>query len=58
MKPAPFVYHDPSNIDEATELLGRLDNAVPLAGGQSLMPMLNFSSVTPDHLVAPGNGAG
>jgi len=30
---------------------GTLDNAIPLAGGQSLMPMLNFRVVAPDHLV-------
>jgi aerobic carbon-monoxide dehydrogenase medium subunit len=51
MKPPPFVYHDPTTVDEATDLLGRLDNALPLAGGQSLMPMLNFRVVAPDHLI-------
>jgi carbon-monoxide dehydrogenase medium subunit len=51
MKPPPFVYHDPSTVDEAAELLARLENAVALAGGQSLMPMLNFRVVAPDHLV-------
>jgi carbon-monoxide dehydrogenase medium subunit len=51
MKPPPFTYHDPATIEEATDLIGRLDNAVPLAGGQSLMPMLNFRVVAPDHLV-------
>src|ERR1700686_3257249 len=51
MKPAPFVYHDPTTVAEATELIGRLDNALVLAGGQSLMPMLNFRVVTPDHLI-------
>jgi carbon-monoxide dehydrogenase medium subunit len=51
MKPPPFTYHDPTTIDEATDLIGRLDNALPLAGGQSLMPMLNFRVVAPDHLV-------
>jgi carbon-monoxide dehydrogenase medium subunit len=51
MKPPPFVYHDPTTVDEATDLIGRLDNALPLAGGQSLMPMLNFRVVTPDHLI-------
>jgi aerobic carbon-monoxide dehydrogenase medium subunit len=51
MKPPPFIYHDPTTVAEATDLLGRLDNALPLAGGQSLMPMLNFRVVTPDHLV-------
>jgi carbon-monoxide dehydrogenase medium subunit len=51
MKPPPFTYHDPATIEEATDLIGHLDNAVPLAGGQSLMPMLNFRVVAPDHLV-------
>ena len=51
MKPPPFAYHDPTTIDEAAELIGRLDNAIPLAGGQSLMPMLNFRVVAPDHLI-------
>jgi carbon-monoxide dehydrogenase medium subunit len=51
MKPPPFVYHDPTTVDEATDLLGRLDNALPLAGGQSLMHMLNFRVVMPDHLI-------
>jgi carbon-monoxide dehydrogenase medium subunit len=51
MKPPPFIYHDPTTIDEAADLLGTLDNAIPLAGGQSLMPMMNFRVVAPDHLV-------
>src|SRR3979490_1791271 len=51
MKPPPFAYHEPTTLDEATALLGRLDNALPLAGGQSLMPMLNFRVVAPDHLI-------
>src|SRR5215470_12623867 len=51
MKPPPFAYHDPETIDEAADLIGRLENAMPLAGGQSLMPMLNFRVVAPDHLI-------
>src|ERR1700754_4277525 len=51
MKPPPFSYHDPQTVDEAVALLGRLDNAKVLAGGQSLMPMLNFRFVQPDHIV-------
>jgi carbon-monoxide dehydrogenase medium subunit len=51
MKPPPFVYHDPTTVEEAVGLFGRLDNAMPLAGGQSLMPMLNFRVVAPDHLI-------
>jgi carbon-monoxide dehydrogenase medium subunit len=51
MKPAPFVYHDPRTVAEAADLLGRLENARPLAGGQSLMPMMNFRFAMPDHLI-------
>jgi carbon-monoxide dehydrogenase medium subunit len=51
MKPPPFQYHDPKTLDEAVALLGSLDNAKLLAGGQSLMPMLNFRFVQPDHIV-------
>jgi len=58
MKPPPFAYHDPTTIEEAADLLGRLDNAVPLAGGQSLIPMLNFRVVAPDHLVDLNRVAG
>lgn len=51
MKPPPFSYHDPRTVAEAIALLSRLDNAKLLAGGQSLMPMLNFRFVQPDHIV-------
>jgi aerobic carbon-monoxide dehydrogenase medium subunit len=51
MKPPPFEYHDPGTVEEAVALLGRLDNAKILAGGQSLMPMLNMRFVMPDHLI-------
>ena len=51
MKPPPFSYHDPKTVDEAIGLLNRLENAKLLAGGQSLMPMLNFRYVLPDHLI-------
>lgn len=51
MKPAPFTYHDPTTVQEAVGLLSRLDNARPLAGGQSLVPMMNFRYAVPDHLV-------
>jgi carbon-monoxide dehydrogenase medium subunit len=51
MKPAPFRYHDPASVEEAVGLLGQLDNARLLAGGQSLMPMMNFRFVMPDHLI-------
>jgi carbon-monoxide dehydrogenase medium subunit len=51
MKPPPFSYHDPRSVTEAVELLGRLENAKLLAGGQSLMPMLNMRFVLPDHII-------
>ena len=58
MKPRRFVYHDPTSVAEAADLLGRLDNALPLAGGQSLMPLLNFRVAAPDHLIDLNNIAG
>lgn len=51
MKPAPFAYHDPKTLAEAVDLLANLENARLLAGGQSLMPMMNFRFVQPDHLI-------
>lgn len=51
MKPPPFSYYDPTELSEALDLLARLENARVLAGGQSLMPMLNMRFVQPDHLI-------
>ena len=51
MKPPPFSYHDPESISEVLDLLGRCQNARLLAGGQSLMPMLNMRFVLPDHVI-------
>jgi len=51
MKPPPFHYHDPRTVGDAVALLGSLENAKLLAGGQSLMPMLNFRFVQPDHII-------
>jgi carbon-monoxide dehydrogenase medium subunit len=51
MKPPPFSYHDPRTVADAVGLLSRLENAKLLAGGQSLMPMLNFRFVQPDHII-------
>ena len=51
MKPPPFSYHDPSTLEDAVALLSSLENAKVLAGGQSLMPMLNMRYVLPDHVV-------
>lgn len=51
MKPAPFTYHDPRSVADATALLAQHENARVLAGGQSLMPMMNFRYAMPDHLI-------
>ena len=51
MKPPPFSYHDPTKVQEVVALLGSLENAKVLAGGQSLMPMLNMRYVLPDHII-------
>lgn len=51
MKPPPFTFHDPRSIDEAVGLLAEKDNAKILAGGQSLMPMLNMRFVLPDDVI-------
>ena len=55
MKPAPFTYHRPASLDEAVELLSGLDGeARVLAGGQSLVPLMNLRLARPDHLVDIG----
>ncbi len=51
MKPAPFAYHAPDSVEEACDLLGSLEEAKVLAGGQSLIPLLNFRLARPQHLV-------
>ena len=51
MKPPLFSYHDPRSTADVVGLLTSLDNAKLLAGGQSLMPMLNMRFVLPDHVI-------
>lgn len=51
MKPSEFQYHAPTTLDEAARLLGTLEDARVLAGGQSLMPMMNFRYLMTSHLV-------
>jgi aerobic carbon-monoxide dehydrogenase medium subunit len=51
VKPPPFDYHAPATVEEACELLGSLEDAKVLAGGQSLIPLLNFRLARPAHLV-------
>ena len=52
MKPASFDYHRPQTVEAALDLLARYGEAAkPIAGGQSLGPMLNMRLARPEHLV-------
>src|SRR5271165_2624292 len=52
VKPAPFTYHRPTTVAEATALLAEHgDEAKVLAGGQSLVPMLALRLARFEHLV-------
>jgi aerobic carbon-monoxide dehydrogenase medium subunit len=51
MKPSEFQYHAPKTIEEAVRLLGTLEDPRLLAGGQSLMPMMNFRYLMTSHLI-------
>jgi carbon-monoxide dehydrogenase medium subunit len=51
MKPAPFKYFAPANIAQAIEMLAADDQARPIAGGQSLVPMMNLRLARPSALI-------
>lgn len=52
MIPGTFDYHRPSSVADAVRLLAELgDEARPLAGGHSLIPMMKLRMATPEHLV-------
>ena len=52
MKPAPFDYFAPATVEEAVALLEQNgEEAKVLAGGQSLVPLLNFRLVRPKALI-------
>lgn len=52
MKPSRFDYSAPTTLDDALHQLAELgDHAKVLAGGQSLVPMLNMRLAAPEHLV-------
>jgi len=51
MKPPVFEYHAPRSVAETVALLADLEDAKVLAGGQSLIPLLNFRLARPAHLV-------
>ncbi|KAB8184963.1 FAD binding domain-containing protein [Microbispora catharanthi] len=52
MKPPPFGYHGPATLGEALDVLAEAgpDGKV-LAGGQSLIPLLNMRLAAPAHIV-------
>src|SRR5271170_8405276 len=52
MIPGPFSYHRPATVADAIKLLSTLgDDARPLAGGHSLVPMMKLRLATPEHLI-------
>jgi carbon-monoxide dehydrogenase medium subunit len=52
MIPGPFGYHKPATVADAVKLLSSLgDEARPLAGGHSLVPMMKLRLAGPEHLV-------
>jgi len=55
VKPPQFDYHDPRGIDEALALLPEHgEDGKVIAGGQSLVPLLNFRLTYPGHLIDIG----
>ncbi|UWU78080.1 xanthine dehydrogenase family protein subunit M [Bradyrhizobium huanghuaihaiense] len=52
MIPGSFSYHRPASVADAVKLLSDLgEDARPLAGGHSLLPMMKLRLATPAHLV-------
>ncbi len=52
MKPAPFEYHAPDSLEQALDLMQQhASEAKILAGGQSLVPAMNFRIVQPSMLI-------
>jgi CO/xanthine dehydrogenase FAD-binding subunit len=52
VKPAPFTYHRATSTREAVDMLASAsEDASVLAGGQSLVPLMNFRVAQPAHLV-------
>ena len=51
MKPASFAFHRAESVDDALALLAQHPDAKPLAGGQSLIPAMNFRLAQPAALV-------
>ncbi|GLW63116.1 carbon monoxide dehydrogenase [Actinomadura rubrobrunea] len=59
MKPPPFAYHAPATLAEALDVLAAHGaDAKVLAGGQSLIPLLNMRLAEPGHIVDINRVAG
>ncbi|WP_420635054.1 FAD binding domain-containing protein [Candidatus Palauibacter sp.] len=51
MIPPQFDYHAPGGLDEALGLLGELDDAKVMSGGQSLLPMMKLRLASPANII-------
>ncbi|MCL6593367.1 MAG: FAD binding domain-containing protein [Alicyclobacillus sp.] len=51
MKPVAFAYYRPQSLAEAVRMLREHPGSKPIAGGQSLIPLLNFRMARPEALV-------
>lgn len=59
MKPVDFDLHQPVTVAETADLLASYgDDAKVLAGGQSLIPLLNFRLARPEHVIDIGRVGG
>jgi len=54
MIPPQFDYHAPGGLDEALSLLGELDDAKVMSGGQSLLPMMKLRLAGPANIIDIG----
>ena len=54
MIPPQFDYHAPAELDDAIDLLGELDDAKVMSGGQSLLPMMKLRLASPANLIDIG----
>lgn len=55
MRSRPFVLYRPKTLKEASELLYQHEDAKPLAGGQSLIPMMKLRIFSPEEIVMIGH---
>ena len=51
MKPAPFEYARPSDVDEACAMLAADDGARLIAGGQTLVPLMAMRLARPSRII-------